>query len=55
MVKNEHRWNVKRSPPQSAKDRLYLESCAQFWVLLPWQKGFNFQNEAYLDSKEAEE
>lgn len=52
VVKKEHRWNVKRSPPCQ---QLYLESRAQFWVLLPWQKGFHFQNEAYLDSKEAEE
>lgn len=54
-VKKEHKWNVKRGPYQSAKIRLHLESCAQFWVLLPWKKGFCLQNEGYLGSKEAEE
>lgn len=24
-------------------------------TLFPWKKGFHFQNEGYLDSKEAEE
>lgn len=43
-----------KSPPVSKK-QVTSESCAQFWVLLPWKKGFCFQNEGYLGSKKAEE